>query len=155
MLWPKLRDTVPAIFVDLGRDIGLILRWGNVEKPRFGLFWMKVAFALAEPKLDRGAMMGDHWLVRLGVLNILGVIIMLQLDILGTKVFIVLRRLGHTVAEVVYLILEIPLRLRFLSGGISTGGVALGIEAGLALHSRVWKVEEAMEHDRGGSQRGL
>ncbi|KAI5338507.1 hypothetical protein L3X38_017778 [Prunus dulcis] len=62
-----------------------------------------VAFALAEPGLDWGTMTGDHWLVWLGVFNILGKIllgtlvvslfpvtlqgatIMLQLDILEDK----------------------------------------------------------------------
>ncbi|CAL9013802.1 unnamed protein product, partial [Prunus brigantina] len=50
----------------------------------------------------------------------------------------ILCHLGHTGAEALHLLLEIPLRRRFLYGGIPIGGVALGIEAGLARHSRVW-----------------
>ncbi|XP_008233088.1 PREDICTED: uncharacterized protein LOC103332159 [Prunus mume] len=62
---------MPAIFVDIGRDMEPILWWGNVETPRLGRLYMKVAFALAEPGLDWGAMTGGYWLVRLGVFNIL------------------------------------------------------------------------------------
>ncbi|CAL2227698.1 unnamed protein product [Prunus armeniaca] len=51
---------VRAIFVDLGRNMGPIIRWGDVEEPRFGGLGMK------------GPMTGDHWLVRLGVFNTLG-----------------------------------------------------------------------------------
>lgn len=123
-LWPKLRDTVPAIFVNLGRDMGQILRWGNVEK---------VAFAVAEPGLDQGVMMGGHWLVQFGVFNLLGKVllgslgvsplpvmlqgatIMLQLNILGTKVFVVLCHLGHIGTKAFHLIPKIPLRQGFHS----------------------------------------
>ncbi|CAL2247499.1 unnamed protein product [Prunus armeniaca] len=51
--------------------MGPILRWGYAKKQQLGLLRMKVAFALAEPRLDWGAVMGDHWLVRLCMLNIL------------------------------------------------------------------------------------
>ncbi|CAL9021025.1 unnamed protein product [Prunus brigantina] len=137
---------VPTIFVDLGRDMEPILWWGNVEKQQFGRLWMKVAFALAEPGLDWGTMTGDHWLVRLGVFNILvtlqGSTIMLQLDILGTKMFVVLHHLGHTGVEALHLLLEIQLHRRFLFRGIPTGGVALGIVAGLARHGRGVNLEK-------------
>ncbi|CAL2277469.1 unnamed protein product [Prunus armeniaca] len=45
---------------------------------------MKVAFALAKPRLERGAMTGDHWLVRLGVFKILGEVL---LGALGVSLF--------------------------------------------------------------------
>ncbi|CAL2277473.1 unnamed protein product [Prunus armeniaca] len=66
---------------------------------------------------------------------------MLHLDILGTKMVVVLRHLGHTGTKALHLLLEIPLNQRLLSGGILTGGVVLGIMAGLAWHGREWGVE--------------
>lgn len=77
--WSKLLDTVLAIFVDLGRDMGLILRLGDMEKPRFGCLWMKMAFAFVRPRLNGGAITGDDWLVRLGVFNTLGEILLNEL----------------------------------------------------------------------------
>ncbi|CAL8168792.1 unnamed protein product [Prunus armeniaca] len=51
-LWPTLRDAIPAILVNLGWGMRLIPWWGDMEKPRLGRLWMKVAFAFVRPRLN-------------------------------------------------------------------------------------------------------
>lgn len=99
--------------------------WGDMEKLRLGRFWMKVAFAFIRPRLNQGTMAGDNWLVRLGAFNTLGEVLLgelvvsvlpitfqgsvvvLQFDILGTKVFIVLCHLCDTGMKALHFGLEV------------------------------------------------
>ncbi|KAI5322954.1 hypothetical protein L3X38_032026 [Prunus dulcis] len=74
---------------------------------------MKVAFALAEPGLDRGRYDRRSLADSAGYVQYPG-------------------HLGHASVDALHLLLEIPLRRRFLSGGIPMGGVVLGIEASIA-----------------------
>ncbi|CAL9019061.1 unnamed protein product [Prunus brigantina] len=57
--WDRVRlmvqETVPAILVDLHQFMGPILRWGDVKEQQLSCLWVKRAFTLAEPRLDRGA----------------------------------------------------------------------------------------------------
>lgn len=170
-LLPLLRDTVSAIFVDFGWAMGPVFGWGDVEEPRLGRLRMKMTFAFVRPGLNGGAMAGGKWLVQLGVPNVLGVVllgelvvsslqsalqgsaVMLQFHIFGANLFVVLRHLGDASAETLDLRLEIPLCRRFPSRGVPTGGMVLGIMAGLAWHSRMWGEEEAAGPNRGRSQR--
>lgn len=133
---------------------------------------MEVALTLAEPRLDQSAVVGVHWLIRLGMLNILGIvmlgalglsplpvmlqgaIVMLQLDVLGMKMFVFLGHLGNTSTEALHFCLEIDICRRFLSGGTLAEGMVLSIVAILSRHSRVWGEEEVTTPDGRRSQLG-
>ncbi|CAL8133922.1 unnamed protein product [Prunus armeniaca] len=52
--------------------MGPIPRWGDVKELRLSCRWVKRAFTLVEPRLDRGVVVRRHWLVWLGEFNILG-----------------------------------------------------------------------------------
>ncbi|CAL8168946.1 unnamed protein product [Prunus armeniaca] len=52
--------------------MGPVLRWSDVKESRLSCLWVKRAFTLAEPRLDWGAVVRGHGLVRLDMLNILG-----------------------------------------------------------------------------------
>ncbi|CAL2271720.1 unnamed protein product [Prunus armeniaca] len=121
-VWASMGD------LDLRRFIGPVLRWSDVKEPRLSCLWVKRAFTLAEPRLDWGAVVRGHGLVRLDMLNILGnvmlgalglrllpvtlqgAVVMLQLNAPGMKMFIFLGHLGDTSSEALYLCLEIAER---------------------------------------------
>ncbi|CAL8155440.1 unnamed protein product [Prunus armeniaca] len=50
-LWPKLRDLVPAVPMDLGRGIRPMLWLGDLEKSRLSHFRMKMDLAFVRPRL--------------------------------------------------------------------------------------------------------
>lgn len=58
-LWPKLKDAIPAVLVNLGRGIRPILWRGDLEKSRLGHFRMKMAFAFVRPRLGWGFVTRD------------------------------------------------------------------------------------------------
>ncbi|CAL8988537.1 unnamed protein product [Prunus brigantina] len=110
------------------------------------------------------------WLVPLGMLRFLGkatlgalglvplpvtlqgAVVMLQLNVLGMKMVILLGYLGDAGAEEFYLGLEIDLRRRSLLGGALLGGIALGIALGIVAivgrHGWGWGGEEATGPNR-------
>ncbi|CAL8174999.1 unnamed protein product [Prunus armeniaca] len=55
-----VQETVHAILVDLHRFMGPIPRWGDVKEPQLSCRWVKRAFTLTKPRLDRGAMVRGH-----------------------------------------------------------------------------------------------
>ncbi|CAL2256860.1 unnamed protein product [Prunus armeniaca] len=119
---------VSAISVDLHRFMGPVLRWGDVKEPRLRCLRMEGVFTLAEPRLDWGTMTGVHLLVWLGMLSILGkvtlgalglssfpitlqrAVFILQLDVFGMKMFVLLGHLGNPGAEELYFCLVLALR---------------------------------------------
>ncbi|CAL8161490.1 unnamed protein product [Prunus armeniaca] len=52
MVLLTVQEMVSAISVDLHRFMGLVIRQGDVKKPRLDSLWMEMAFTLAEPRLD-------------------------------------------------------------------------------------------------------
>ncbi|CAL9019241.1 unnamed protein product [Prunus brigantina] len=152
--------------------MGPVPRRGDAEEPRLGRLRMEGAFTLAGLRLDWGTMVGVLRLVWLGTLRFLGkatlgalglihlpvmlqrAVVMLQLNILGMKMVLLLGHLGDTGAKKLHLGLEIDLCRRFPSGGTPMGVMVLSIVAILSRHSRVWSEEEATGPDRRWSQLG-
>ncbi|CAL2258346.1 unnamed protein product [Prunus armeniaca] len=123
-LWPKLRDVVPTIPVNLGRGMRPILWQGDFEKSRLGCFRMKMAFAFVRPRLGPVTVMGDGFWVWLGAFNTQGKVmlgelvvsvlpitlqgsaIVFQFSILGTTVVLALCHFGDVGTKALYFDLE-------------------------------------------------
>ncbi|CAL9007256.1 unnamed protein product [Prunus brigantina] len=81
-----------------------------------------------------------------------GAVVMLQLDVLGMKMFAFLGHLGNAGAKALHLCLEVHICRRFPSGSIPSEGMVLSIGAILGRHSRVWGKEKATGPDGRRSQ---
>ncbi|CAL9012710.1 unnamed protein product [Prunus brigantina] len=114
----------------------------SLECWRFGV-WEAMGWAL----VGGPTMLGALGLVPLPV-TLQGAIVMLQLDVLGMEMVILLRHPGDTGAEEFYLGLETVPHQRSLLGGAVLRGIALGIVAIFGGHGWGWGGEEATGPNR-------